>query len=75
MSPFDFAQFWNSKMRGPICFSPPAMLADTHAEVTNSVKQELGITRTIRYEVVDTAGKLCLQNRLQWRSGETRNCV
>jgi hypothetical protein len=24
MSPFDFAQFWNAKMRGPICFNPPA---------------------------------------------------
>jgi hypothetical protein len=24
MSPFDFAQFWNPKMRGPICFNPPA---------------------------------------------------
>jgi hypothetical protein len=25
MSPFDFAQFWNAKMRGPICFNPPAV--------------------------------------------------
>jgi hypothetical protein len=25
MSPFDFAQFWNPKMRGPICFHPPAV--------------------------------------------------
>jgi hypothetical protein len=25
MSPFDFAQFWNPKMRGPICFNPPAV--------------------------------------------------
>jgi hypothetical protein len=25
MSPFDFAQFWNPKMRGPICFSPAAV--------------------------------------------------
>src|SRR5260370_13405258 len=24
MSPFDFAQFWNPKMRGPICFNPPS---------------------------------------------------
>jgi hypothetical protein len=24
MSPFDNAQFWNPKMRGPICFNPPA---------------------------------------------------
>jgi hypothetical protein len=24
MSPFDFPQFWNPKMRGPICFNPPA---------------------------------------------------
>jgi hypothetical protein len=24
MSPFDFAQFWNPKMRGPICFNPAA---------------------------------------------------
>ena len=23
MSPFDFAQFWNPKMRGPICFNRP----------------------------------------------------
>lgn len=25
MSPFDFAQFWNPRMRGPICFNPPAV--------------------------------------------------
>jgi hypothetical protein len=25
MSPFDFAQFWNPKMRGPICYNPPAV--------------------------------------------------
>ena len=25
MSPFDFAQFWNPKMHGPICFNPPAV--------------------------------------------------
>ncbi len=24
MSPFDFPQFWNPKMRGPICFNPAA---------------------------------------------------
>jgi hypothetical protein len=24
MSPFDFGQFWNPKMRGPICFNPAA---------------------------------------------------
>jgi hypothetical protein len=24
MSPFDATQFWNPKMRGPICFNPPA---------------------------------------------------
>ncbi len=25
MSPFDFPQFWNPKMRGPICFNSPAV--------------------------------------------------
>ena len=25
MSQFDFPQFWNPKMRGPICFNPPAV--------------------------------------------------
>jgi len=25
MSPFDFPQFWNPKMRGPICFNAPAV--------------------------------------------------
>jgi hypothetical protein len=25
MSPFDFPQFWNPKMRGPICFNPPSV--------------------------------------------------
>jgi hypothetical protein len=25
MSPFDFPEFWNSKMRGPICFNPAAV--------------------------------------------------
>ena len=25
MSPFDWPEFWNSKMRGPICFNPPAV--------------------------------------------------
>jgi hypothetical protein len=25
MSPFDFAEFWNPKMRGPICFNPAAV--------------------------------------------------
>jgi hypothetical protein len=24
MSPFDFPQFWNPKLRGPLCFNPPA---------------------------------------------------
>jgi hypothetical protein len=24
MSPFDFPEFWNPKLRGPICFNPPA---------------------------------------------------
>lgn len=24
MSPFDFPEFWNPKMRGPICYNPPA---------------------------------------------------
>ncbi|HEV2530466.1 hypothetical protein [Phenylobacterium sp.] len=24
MSPFDFPQFWNARMRGPICYNPPA---------------------------------------------------
>src|ERR1700722_17731326 len=25
MSPFDFPEFWNPTMRGPICFNPPAV--------------------------------------------------
>src|SRR3984893_3882019 len=25
MSPFDFPEFWNPKMRGPICFNPAAV--------------------------------------------------
>jgi hypothetical protein len=25
ISPFDFPEFWNPKMRGPICFNPPAV--------------------------------------------------
>ena len=25
MSHFDFSQFWNPKMRGPLCFNPPAV--------------------------------------------------
>jgi hypothetical protein len=25
MSPFDFPEFWNPKMRGPLCFNPPAV--------------------------------------------------
>ena len=25
MSPFDWPEFWNPKMRGPICFNPPAV--------------------------------------------------
>jgi hypothetical protein len=25
MSPFDSPEFWNSKMRGPICYNPPAV--------------------------------------------------
>jgi len=24
MSPFDFPEFWNPKMRGPVCYNPPA---------------------------------------------------
>jgi hypothetical protein len=24
MSPFDSSEFWNPKMRGPICYNPPA---------------------------------------------------
>jgi hypothetical protein len=24
MAPFDFPEFWNPKMRGPLCFNPPA---------------------------------------------------
>ena len=27
MSQFDFPEFWNPKMRGPICFNPPAVRA------------------------------------------------
>lgn len=32
MSPFDFPEFWNPKMRGPVCYNPPAarsVLPDT----------------------------------------------
>jgi hypothetical protein len=32
MSPFDFPEFWNPKMRGPVCYNPPAarsILPDT----------------------------------------------
>jgi hypothetical protein len=25
MSPFDFPEFWNPRLRGPICFNPPAV--------------------------------------------------
>jgi len=25
MSPFDFPEFWNPKMRGPVCYNPPAV--------------------------------------------------
>jgi hypothetical protein len=25
MSPFDWPEFWNPKMRGPICFNPAAV--------------------------------------------------
>src|SRR5580698_490020 len=25
MAPFDWPEFWNPKMRGPICFNPPAV--------------------------------------------------
>jgi len=25
MSPFDWPEFWNPKMRGPVCFNPPAV--------------------------------------------------
>ena len=45
MSPFDFPQFWNPKMRGPICFNPPAVRS---ISATHYQEDGVGIGRTVQ---------------------------
>jgi hypothetical protein len=48
MSPFDSAEFWNPKMRGPICYNPPA----TRSILPFTVKRtELALTRLSKAQI------------------------
>jgi hypothetical protein len=50
MSPFDFSQFWNPKMRGPICFNPPAV----HSILPLTIKRtELVLAGLSKAQIID----------------------
>jgi hypothetical protein len=50
MSQFDFPQFWNPKMRGPICFNPPAV----HSILPITLKRtELVLAGKNKAEIID----------------------
>lgn len=50
MSQFDFAQFWNPKMRGPICFNPPAV----HSILPLSIKRtDLVLAGLSKPQIID----------------------
>src|SRR6266436_1813913 len=51
MSPFDFPEFWNPKMRGPICFNPPAVRSILPLTLKRT---ELVLAGRSKSEVVDS---------------------
>lgn len=50
MSQFDFPQYWNPKMRGPICFNPPA----AHSILPLTIKRtELVLAGKSKAQIID----------------------
>jgi hypothetical protein len=50
MSPFDFPEFWNPKMRGPICFNPAAARSILPLTVKRT---ELVLARLSKAQIID----------------------
>jgi hypothetical protein len=55
MSPFDFPQFWNAKMRGPICYNPPAARSILPYTVKRTALALAGRSKAQMLEAIRTA--------------------
>lgn len=55
MSPFDFPEFWNPKMRGPICYNPPAARSILPDTVKRTGLALAGRSKPAMLQVIKTA--------------------
>ncbi len=61
MSPFDSAQFWNSKMRGPICYNPAASSTVLRYTVMRTNLAMSGVTKA---QMLDRIGAAVADKQL-----------
>lgn len=55
MSPFDSPEFWNPKMRGPICYNPPAVRSILPYTINRTTLALAGVSKTqMRARIVAT---------------------
>ena len=57
MSPFDFPQFWNPKMRGPICFNPPAVRSILPLTIKRTELVLAGLSKAQIFDGIKVFGK------------------
>jgi hypothetical protein len=55
MSPFDFPEFWNPKMRGPVCYNPPAARSILPRTVKRTALALAGLSKPAMLEAIKTA--------------------
>ena len=55
MSPFDFPEFWNPKMRGPVCYNPPAARSVLPRTVKRTALALAGLSKPAMLEAIKAA--------------------
>ena len=55
MSPFDWPEFWNPKMRGPVCYNPPAVRTILPYRILRTKLLLSGLSKAQMVENVQTA--------------------
>ena len=55
MSPFDFPEFWNPKMRGPVCYNPPAARSILPSTVKRTALALAGRSKPEMLDAIKTA--------------------
>jgi hypothetical protein len=55
MSPFDSPKFWNPKMRGPICYNPPAVKTVLPYTLTRTKLVLAGLSKAELHKVIEAS--------------------